>query len=83
MEKPGWLETLYNVNPRLAERAEEELKLKDRKIELIQDQLKSIIGNIDFVRTGGEGQYLKGYNRALDFASSQIETVLNFIKIIK
>jgi len=80
---PAWLETLYNVNPTLAERAYQHLKNQPNNIKFIKNDLQRQIENIDFVRTPGDSEYLKGYSDALDFCRKQFENSVSFVEQIE
>jgi len=86
---PAWLETLYNVNPTLAERAEQYLNNKPNKIKSIKEDLSRQIENIEFVRINSSGReksdytyYSEGYNDALDFCKKQLENSIYFVEQI-
>lgn len=37
VNKPGWLQTLWNINPSLAEKAENDLLLLDESLEMLEE----------------------------------------------
>ena len=91
-QKPGWLQTLWNVNPRLAEEAEKELiTLSEKPVKELREVVEQLKRSIDTLNgriyKAEDSSFKAGYNQSIKFAialyMADILTIETKIKLIE